>query len=217
MLILHRRLRAFILCGWILALLPLDAGAQPENFATMPRESRASFNLALGVTNPQGRRGLREFWLNGPGGGAEFVVHLNSSFALGIGAEMALLYFDEAAFGARWPGVALREKENLFLGNVYIDATYTFLPGWQTRPYLRAQVGGEFIGEASYREVIGGKRYTYYHIGGTPRLSFGLAAGGVVSLTYALGILLELKGTFVHNDPGVSTLMHARAGVQFRI
>ena len=123
------------------------AFSQPKNYRLLrpPQSSRPMFTISLGVTTPQGRDGLREFWLSGFGGSAEFLLQRNSMVALGIGADLSWLYFDVAAFAQRWPGVPLDNKQNLFVGNVYLDATYSFLPGRQTRPFLSTQLGAEFI------------------------------------------------------------------------
>ena len=190
----------------------------PDYGALRPRQSlRPMFNVTLGLTSPQGHEGLREFWLNGPGGSAEFLIQLNPLFALGVGADMSLLFFDERAFAERWPGIPLSGKQNLFVGNVYVGATYSFLPGRQTRPFVSAQVGAEFITEALYRQVIGGVRYTYYDVGGKTRLALGVAAGASISLDYDLALLVELKGTFINNDPNVGFLAHGRVGLQFKL
>jgi hypothetical protein len=191
--------------------------SQPRNYWALPphQTSRPIFKVALGLTSPQGREGLREFWLNGVGGSAEFLIQRNPQLALGVGADLSLLYFDVGAFAQRWPGVPL-EKQNLFLGNVYMSAVYSFIPGRQTRPFLSAQLGAEFISEALYRKIIGGVRTTYYNVGGKTRLAVGVTAGATVELNRHLGIVVELKGTVVHNDPNVSLLALARTGVQYK-
>ena len=181
----------------------------------MLQSPRPAVNITLGFSSPQGREGLREFWLTGPGGAAEFLIHMTPSLAFGAGIDLCVLYFDVGAFAPRWPGVPLPEKRNLFLGNVYIDATYAFLPSNQTRPFLSAQLGAEFITAALYRQFIGGVRYTYYDVGGTTRLALGIATGANIALDYHLGLLVELKGTFILSDPNMSFLAHGRAGVQY--
>lgn len=211
--------KSFVVPSCLLLSYQQDSFSQPPQYQGLrARQSpRTTFNITLGLTSPQGRDGLREFWLNGPGGSGEFLIHLNPLLAVGIGADMSLLYFDERAFFERWPRVPLVEKKNLFVGNVYLAVTSSFFPGRPIHPFLSVQGGAEFISEALYREVIGGVRHTYYDVGGTARLALGLATGASFSLNYNLSILVELKGTFINNDPDVSMLAHGRVGIQFKL
>lgn len=180
-------------------------------------KSPTIIGTTFGLTSPQGRIGLREFWLSGPGGSVYFQTFTDQYFAIGAGADFSLLYFDERGFAARYPGVKVNEKQNLVLGNIYIDGTVLLLPTFQTRPYITLQVGAEFISQAVFREVIAGVRKTYYDIGGKTRLAVGTGVGVVISLSRTVGIRGEIKGVFVHNDRNVSALIHARAGLQFRL
>ncbi len=190
--------------------------AQPAPARRVRQVQRTSVVLMFGMTNPQGHDRLREFWLTGPGGAAEFRVHLSPVFSLGAGGEMSLLYFDEAAFNRRWPGVPLQTKQNLFLGNLFLDGAYAPLPASRLRPYFKGQLGAEFISEALYRQVIAGVRYTYYKVGGRTRLSLGMAAGASYALDYHFNLLMEVRATYVHNDPAVGLLLHGRGGIQYK-
>lgn len=190
--------------------------AQRPDLRRVRQVQRTSVAVMFGITNPQGHDRLREFWLNGPGGAAEFRVHLSPLFSLGAGGDLSVLYFDEAAFNQRWPGVPLQTKVNLFLGNVFLDGAYSPMPASRLRPYIKGQIGAEFITQAIYREVIAGVRYTYYNVGGRTRLTLGVAAGGSYALDYYFSLLLEVKATYVHHDPAVGLLLHGRAGVQYK-
>lgn len=188
----------------------LRGGRRPQQV------QRTSVVLLFGITNPQSHGRLREFWLNGPSGSAEFRVHLSPLWSLGAGGDMSLLYFDEAAFTQRWPGVPLQKKQNLFLGNIFLDAAYTPFPASRLRPYVKGQLGAEFISEAIYRQVIAGVRYTYYNVGGRTRLTLGAVAGALYALDYNFSLVAELKATYVHNDPAVGLLLHGRGGIQYK-
>lgn len=212
---MHRNL---LLLAVLFTSYALPAFSQSVNYpAPAQQPTRPMFNVAFGVTSPLGRSGLREFWLGGPNATAKFHVQINPFVFLGVGADLSLQYFDLAAFQRRWPGVNLAEKQNLFLGNVFVDATYAFLPHRQTRPFFSLQLGAEFISEALYREIKSGVRYTYFNVGGKPRLTVAAATGATIYLSYNFGIVAELKGTLVHNDPNVSLLAHLRAGIQYKL
>ncbi|MBI5474007.1 MAG: hypothetical protein HY961_16845 [Ignavibacteriae bacterium] len=182
-----------------------------------PRQSqRVVIAASVGMAIPVGRTGLVDYWLNGVSGKASFQIFADSYLAFGLSTDIALLYFDEMAFAQRWPGVPLKAKDNLILGNVSFDATYSFFPGYTTRPFVSVQIGAEFISEASYKQMINGVRYVYYDVGGHTRLALGLVTGADIQLAYWLNLHTELKGTFIHNDPDVSMITQARVGVQYK-
>lgn len=202
----------------LIVLLVLDGAAlaQPRRLRRAHQVQRTSIVVTLGVANPQNHGRLREFWLNGPSGSAEFRVHLNPLLSLGGGGDMSLLFFNQEAFVARWPNVPIKTKENLFVGNLYLDAAYAPLPASILRPFLKGQVGALFVTEAIYREVIAGVRYTYYSVGGRTRLTLGVAAGATWAFDYNFGLVAEIKATYVHNDPAIGLLLFARAGIQYK-
>ncbi len=214
-----QRLLVILIPLFMMAFLVGESHPQPMS----GRDSRPIMKpptivgTTFGLTSPQGRIGLREFWLSGPGGSVYFQAFTDQYFAIGAGADFSLLYFDERGFSARYPGVTINEKQNLILGNIYIDGTVMFLPTFQTRPFISLQVGAELISQAVFREVIGGFRKTYYDVGGKTRLAVGTSTGVVISLSRTVGVRGEIKGVFVHNDRNVSALVHARVGLQFRL
>lgn len=216
--LMRRRIRILFTIIMPVALVAaVHAQEMPERAGRYHVKPPTILGTAFGLTVPQGRVGLREFWLAGPGGAVYFQTFTDQYFAIGAGADFSLLYFDERGFSARHPGVKIREKQNLILGNIYIEGTVMLLPTFQTRPYFSVQVGAELISQAVFREVISGVRRTYYDIGGKTRLAVGTSTGVVISLSRAVGIRGELKGVFVHNDRNVSVLVHARVGLQFRL
>jgi hypothetical protein len=197
----------------------LQLHAQPSGWRTVKPKvrqyERQSAYFSVGYTNPLGRSGLREFWLSGPSATIGVLIHTDENIALGVGSDFSILFFDEAAFGQRWPGVAI-EKRNLVVTNLFLNSVYIFLPGSQTRPYASVQLGAEFIPEALYQKIIDGVRNTYYKVGGTARLALGVAAGVNIQIESQWGLTAELKTTMIHNDPNASFFAHLRAGVQYK-
>ncbi len=180
------------------------------------KQSMASAELSLGYSTPQGRSGLREFWLAGPNLAAKGLIHINSVFALGLGADFSILYFDQNAFALRWPGISLVEKPNLFVTNVSLHGIYALLPNEETRPFVGVDVGVEIIPRTVYQRIVDGVRYTYYNVGGASRIAFGVTVGVNHRLDDDFGIHAEVKSTFIHNDPNASVLLGLRAGVQYK-
>lgn len=201
----------------LLIVASVSAFAQPDTTSRGQLPKKSSLVLTLGLTTPRGREGLREFWLSGPSASLEFLIHTNRQFALGVGVDYSILFFNQSAFALRWPGVPLKGKDNITVINIFFDAMYSFLPDADIRPFIAAQVGAVFIGEALYREVVGGVRRTYYNVGGDTKLAVNVATGASLQLDSRIALLVQIKGTFVHNDPAVSVLAHIRAGVQYTL
>lgn len=202
---------------FLLIVVSIRAFAQTDTTFRGSQPKKSSFILSLGLTTPRGREGLKEFWLSGPSASLEFLVHVNREFALGAGVDYSILYFNQSAFVTRWPGVTLKAKDNLTVFNLFFDALYSFLPDGDIRPYVGAQIGAVFIKEAIYREVVGGVRRTYYNVGGDTKLAMNMATGAMFQLDSQIALLAQIKGTFVHNDPAVGSLLHLRAGVQYTL
>jgi hypothetical protein len=180
------------------------------------QQPTASAELSVGYTTPQGRSGLREFWLAGPNVALTGLIHLTKVFSLGLGADFSILYFDAGAFVERWPGVALQERPNLFMSNISLHGVYSLFPEGETRPFMGIGLGFELIPRAVDQRIINGVRYTYYNVGGTNRLALGVAAGVNHELDDDFGAHVELKSIFIHNDPNVSFLLNVRAGLQYK-
>ncbi len=202
----------FVLC----AEIPVSAQEYKGRPLRFRQYQRPTISVSFGMAMPVGRTGLIDYWLNGLSGKAAFQVFADSYFALGLSTDIAILYFDQAAFVRRWPGVPLKSQDNLILGNVSFDATYSFFPGYITRPFISLQIGAEFVSQASYKKIVNDVRYVYYDVGGHARLALGVVAGADIQLAYWLNLHSEVKGTFVHNDPDVSMISHARVGVQYK-
>jgi hypothetical protein len=201
-------------------LIGLDVSAQTLRPFRLPRDpkkqSALSAELSFGFASPQGRSGLREFWLAGPSAAITGLLHIDREFAIGLGADFSIHYFDANGLAVRWPAVVLVEKPNLLMSNVSLHGVYTFLPDAEVRPFVSVELGVQFIPRARYQRIIDGVRYTYYNVGGTNRLALGIAVGANYEVDDDFGIHAELKNTLVHNDPNVSHLLHLRAGIQYK-
>ncbi len=133
----------FVLC----AEIPVSAQEYKGRPLRFRQYQRPTISVSFGMAMPVGRTGLIDYWLNGLSGKAAFQVFADSYFALGLSTDIAILYFDQAAFVRRWPGVPLKSQDNLILGNVSFDATYSFFPGYITRPFISLQIGAEFVSQ----------------------------------------------------------------------
>ncbi len=202
---------------FILVCISIPVFGQTDTTLRSHEPKKSSFVLALGLTTPGGREGLREFWLGGPSASLEFLIHTNRQFALGAGVDYSILYFNQNAFAMHWQGVPLKGKDNLTIFNLYLDAIYSLNPNGSIRPFIAAQVGAVFIKEALYREIVGGVRRTYYNVGGNTKLALNIAPGVTFQLDEDIALLAQIKWTFVRNDPAVSALTHFRAGVQYTL
>ncbi len=200
-----------------LSVASIPAFTQTDTTFRAQQPKKSSFVLALGLTTPGGREGLREFWLSGPSASLEFLIHASKQFALGAGVDYSILYFNQNAFAMHWQGVPLKGKDNLTIFNLYLDAICSLNPNGSIRPFIAAQVGAVFIKEALYREIVGGVRRTYYNVGGNTKLALNIAPGVTFQLDEDIALLAQIKWTFVRNDPAVSALTHFRAGVQYTL
>ncbi len=200
----------------MLIIVSIPAFAQPAATQDV-QQKKSSFVLSLGLTTPRGGEALREFWLAGPSASLEFLIHTHREFALGAGVDYSILYFNQSAFATRWPGVPLKGKDNITVVNIFFDAMYSLFPLADIRPFIAMQVGAVFITEALYREVVGGVRRTYYNVGGDTKLAGNIAIGVRFRIDSRIALLTQIKGTFVHNDPAISSLAHFRAGVQYTL
>ncbi|MFN0156653.1 MAG: hypothetical protein ACKVRP_01115 [Bacteroidota bacterium] len=192
----------------------LFSQGQPVQKSAQPSYLKHSISVTLGLTYPRTHSGLTAFWNQGPSEAMSFSVNVSRWIGLGVGFEIALLQFDEPAFRAAFPTVELQHRD-IVLSHVYVGGRYNILPGMRTSPYLQATVGVSRMTEALYRKVIDGARVTYYHVGGSTRLTGGLAAGLDIYFNRALALELEARAIYAHNDSDLGIATSIRAGFRF--
>jgi hypothetical protein len=182
--------------------------------ATQQSFRRLTLSFTAGFGMPLSKAALKQFWNGGPAASASFLVSVNRSVAFGVGLDAAMLTFNASNFTATYPGVPVQERTTTFL-NLYIGWRYT--PFWKNRfaPYLGATIGaGRFTG-AEYKQIVNGGRVTYYEIPGITRLSVGGIIGADYKLTGRLALVVEGKGTYLHNDPEAGVVITVSGGIRF--
>jgi hypothetical protein len=127
---------------------------------------------------------------------------VNSSTALGLGIDLARLYFRLGAFSTTFPGV-LPVRKDIAMGHVYVGVKHSFAPTRWFSPYIAGTIGAARVTGAVYREVIDSVRVTYYDLPGRTRLAGSLALGTDIRLGRTLSFTMEAKATYFHNDPDV--------------
>lgn len=175
---------------------------------------RHTIAVTGGMAWPVSRAGIRQFWKGGPAASVNFHVAVNRSVALGLSLEAARLLFRDSRFTSVFPGAPM-QKNDAFWTSVAVDGKLSLTPGMITCPYVVASVGASRLTEALYRVVEAGERLTYYTVGGSTRLTLGLAAGADVYLNRWLALEVEARGVYVHNDPDLGFAASARGGVRF--
>ncbi|MGA9117376.1 MAG: hypothetical protein WB626_11415, partial [Bacteroidota bacterium] len=82
-------------------------------------------------------------------------------------------------------------------------------------PYLTATAGALWTERALERTMREEIRITYYDVGGTARLVFGLGAGVDIYLARWCSAELEARALYVHNDPDIGLVGSAHGGIRF--
>jgi hypothetical protein len=212
--------------GWrtILCLLPaviaageLDAQVRPDSRAAPERKApalRQAISLTAGYSWPLSREGITEFWQPGPTASIGFSVAVNRSVSLGLGLDLARFRFSESRFASANPGIA-PQKDDVFWTSVSVGGRFAFLPGMRTNPYLSGSVGASRLTEALYRVVVDGTRTTYYHVGGSTRLTAFLGAGADIFFNRSLALEVEIRGAYIHNDPDFGLALSGQGGLRF--
>jgi hypothetical protein len=166
-----------------------------------------------GTMTPVSHDGVRAFWKHGPTVSAAFLVNVDRSFAMGLALDVTRLPFDRSAFAETYPGVAA-EGDAIILTTLSVMAKASLLPSMRSCPFVTASVGASRMTEELHRLVIDGARVTYFNVGGTMRLTFGLSAGVDIYLARWFALEVEAKGWYVHNDPDLGLAAAARGGVR---
>ncbi len=212
----QHRMRSRVLLPFLLISIAFPVFGQSTEPQRSPAQKplKHSISITLGLTYPQSRSGLTAFWNQGPSEAMAFFVNVSRSVGLGVGFEIALLEFDEPAFRETFPAVEIQRRD-IVISHVYVGAKVNIMPTMRTTPYLQATLGVSRMTEALYRKVIDGVRVTYYYVGGSTRLTGGLAAGVNIYLNRALALEFEGRAIYAHNDPDFGIAASARAGFRF--
>jgi len=184
-----------------------------------PRQPTASplrHTIAItgGMSWPVSRAGITQYWESGPAASVNFHVAVNRYVALGLSVEAAKLRFNESSFTAIYPDIPV-QKDDVVWTNISVDGKLSLMPRMVTCPYVTASVGASRLTEALYRVLVDGERRTYYNVGGSTRLTMGLAAGADIYINHRLALELEARGIYVHNDPDFGVAASARGGLRF--
>ncbi len=163
------------------------------------------------MAEPVSHNGLKQFWKRGVSGSISFYVNVSREFSLGIGMDVAQFMFRPDAFSQTYPAVTVQSRDPVW-GSVYVGGKMSLLPSMRTCPYVTATLGASRLTEALYRQVVDEARVTYYHIGGSTRLTFGLAVGADIYISRWLAAVLEARGWYVHNDPDIGLIATGRGG-----
>ena len=175
---------------------------------------RHTIAITGGMSWPVSRTGITQYWESGPAASVNFHVAVNRYVALGLSVEAAKLRFNESSFTTIYPDVPVQQDDVIWT-NVSVDGKLSLTPGMVTCPYVTASVGASRLTEALYRVLVDGERRTYYSVGGSTRLTMGLAAGADIYINRRLALELEARGIYVHNDPDFGVAASARGGLRF--
>jgi outer membrane protein W len=135
---------------------------------------------------------------------------------LGFGAEATLFSFRRGNFLAENPGVPVQAKDMVFV-NVYLLMRRYFQPTLRTSPYVGAELGFLRISGAEYKEIVNGVRVTYYEIPGALRLTASAVLGVDQYLSRRLAIQVDVRATYIHNDPSVGLILGGRGGLKLTL
>jgi len=185
--------------------------------AETPRYKVQTLTISVGAGIPQSKGDLKGFWGIGPSASFSFFVNVSRAVALGLGAEAALLPFNEGAFRSAYPTVPVQARD-VVQSNLYVGAKFSLAPSMRLCPYMSTSVGASLLTRASYKNPTIGQRHQYYYnVGGIARLHAGLAGGVDLYLNRWLAMQLEAKATYVHNDPNVRVTSFMRGGFRLTL
>ena len=196
--------------------IPPQTGKIPLNTPKVTARPKKQFTVLVGGGIPLSREGLRQFWKVGPSGSLSFFVNVSSATALGIGADVSMLYFRLGTFASTFPGVSVQPKDVAMI-HVYVGVKHSFAPTKRFSPYVVATVGAARVTAATYKEVVDSVRVTYYDIPGRTRLAGSLGLGTDISLSTWLSFTMEAKATYFNNDADVGFECLVRGGFRFTL
>jgi hypothetical protein len=165
---------------------------------------------------PLSKDAVKQFWNSGASGSVAILLPAEPSILVGASFDASSLSFEEAAFEAAYPGVALNSID-LGVFNLQLLMRWLFRPGMRFSPWVEGGLGGAFITGATYREVINGVRQTYFDVKRTTRLSASASAGADIFFNAALALTVRGKCTYLVNDPSIGVILVADAGLRIRL
>jgi len=177
---------------------------------------RPALNVSVGMAFPLSKDAVKQFWNPGMSGSVSMLLPAQPSVLVGLAFDASALTFDETAFEAAYPTVPPNSID-LGVFNLQLLVRGLFRPGMRFSPWLEGGLGGAFITGATYREVIGGVRQTYYDIKRTTRLSVSGSAGADIFFTAAFAFTIRGKLLYLVNDPSIGIVVLADAGLRFRL
>lgn len=188
--------------------------ATPSQTVYTPRNRTIEIWGGIGI--PLTHPSFTKYWLRGPSAGVKLLFSASEHTKLGFGAEATLYSFRRGNFAAQNPGVFVQAKHMVFV-NVYLSMRRYFQPTLRTSPYVGAELGFSRISGAEYKEIVNGIRVTYYDIPGALRLTASAVLGVDQYLSRRFAIQVDVRATYIHNDPSVGVILGGRGGVKFTL
>jgi hypothetical protein len=216
---------------WFLVAVLLVSGvsggagtfAQTKKKQPVPSASRLIYTprdrtieIFGGAGLPMTHPSFTRYWLRGPSAGMSLLFRASEHIKLGFGAEATLFSFRRGNFFAQNPGVPVQAKDMVFV-NVYLLMRRYFQPTLRTSPYVGAELGFLRISGAEYKEIVNGVRVTYYDIPGALRLTASAVLGVDQYLSRRLAIQVDVRATYIHNDPSVGLILGGRGGLKLTL
>jgi len=200
------------LLGVFLLLLTAEGARAQKPPASAPPVR--SVRLAGGMSWPVSHEGLTRYWRAGPAGSLEFDVRIRRRYLVGVGVDVAALWFRASRFGLAHPGVPLENKPVAQI-TIALSGRVELLPEKRIGPYCGLSIGASRLTAAVYQQVIDSVRVTYFRIPGRTRLSAAGFAGVTFYATRWLGFEAESRLLYVHNDPDAGVTVALRTGIRF--
>jgi opacity protein-like surface antigen len=197
----------------ILAVFASGAWAQSQNPSMKPAQ-RTSLRIMGGYEWPQGHAGFTEYWQPGPNADVQFLVGVSRGTWLGVDVDVSAYWFRAGKFAAQYPGVASQNKPvaHSFAG---IVVRRDFTPGRRLGVYGGIESGLVLVTPAEHYADIAGVRKVYFRIPQSIHLGLGAFVGLEYLVNRRLGIDLEPRILYVHDNPDVGLVAAARAGLRF--
>jgi len=206
-------LLAFLFLGPVFSARGQQEGLRPVRRT----QSRPTLILLGGVAQPFSRESVTDFWLRGPAASVAFTIDVQRWLALGLEISGAQFYFDQMAFGTKYPGVA-NEGQNAGQFDALLLMKILMAPRMIFAPYLTIGLGAtHWTGASAKEEIPGQPRQVYYDVPRKTRLAAAVALGADFVLSSWLALVLEVRASSAINDPELGLVGAARGGVRMRL